>query len=176
MMMKYFSLCLLVIFTGAFAYAAPQVRMQIQGRGELVIELYPEKAPKTVARFLQLVESQFYDGVKFHRVENNPRPFIVVTGDPLSKSTSVDDARVGTGGSGTKIPFEKNDLPFLDGTLGMVRDINDPDSADSQFFICNGNQRFLEGTYVAFGRVVKGLEIIPKIVRGDTVISIRIVE
>jgi cyclophilin family peptidyl-prolyl cis-trans isomerase len=165
-----------LVFAVASTFAVPQVRMQIQGKGELIIELYPEKAPKTVARFLQLVKSNFYDGVRFHRVENNPRPFIIVTGDPFSKNFNLDDARVGTGGSGTKIPFEKNDILFLDGTLGMVRDINDPDSADSQFFICNGNQRFLEGTYVAFARVVKGLEVIPKIARGDTVVSIRVIE
>lgn len=139
----------------------------------MTIELYPDKAPKTVEHFLGLVRSGFYDGVKFHRVENDPRPFIVVTGDPLTKSLSLDDSRIGSGGSGKKVPFEKNDVAFVNGTLGLSREKNDPNSGDSQFFITNGNQRFLEGTYVAFGRVTDGLEIIPKIQRGDKIVSIK---
>jgi len=152
---------------------AQRVEMVIAGKGRMVIELYPDKAPKTVARFLQLVDSGFYNGVRFHRVENHPRPFILVTGDPLSKSLPLDDPRVGTGGTGEKLPFEKNDLKFTNGTLGMVRDVRDENSADSQFFICNGDQRFLEGTYTAFGRIVEGLDLIKKIELGDRIEVVR---
>ena len=151
----------------------PKVEIVIENRGNLTVELYQAEAPKTVAHFLALVRKQFYDGMRFHRVENYPRPFLVQTGDPLSKTGNLDDPRMGTGGSGSPVPFEKNSMQFLNGTLGLVRDLKDPDSGDSQFFICNGNQRFLEGTYVAFGRVTKGLEIIPKIQRGDRILSIR---
>ena len=161
----------LTLFTGA--QANPKVQVTIEGRGQMTIELYPNKAPKTVNHFLQLVRSGFYDGVLFHRVENSPRPFICVTGAPLSKSLPLSDAKMGTGGSGQKIAFEKNDLAFVNGTIGLSRDRKDENSGDSQFFICNGNQRFLEGTYVAFGRVVDGLELIPKIQRGDKIVSIR---
>ncbi|MEW5884940.1 MAG: peptidylprolyl isomerase [Armatimonadota bacterium] len=152
---------------------AQKVEMVIEGRGRMVVELYPEKAPKTVARFLALVDSGFYNGVRFHRVVNSPRPFIIVTGDPLTKSLPLNDPRVGTGGSGQKIPFEKNDLKFTNGTLGMVRDVSDETSADSQFFICNGDQQFLEGTYTAFGRVVEGLGVIKQVEMGDRVALIR---
>jgi len=152
---------------------AQKVEMVIEGRGRMVIELYPDKAPKTVARFLSLVDSGFYNGVRFHRVVNNPRPFIIVAGDPLTKTLPLDDPKIGTGGTGQKIPFEKNDLKFTNGTLGMVRDVSDENSADSQFFICNGDQQFLEGTYTAFGRVLEGLEVIKRVQMGDRVVLIR---
>ncbi|MGI8923719.1 MAG: peptidylprolyl isomerase [Fimbriimonadales bacterium] len=151
----------------------PTVDVNIGGRGQLTIELYPEKAPKTVAHFRKLVRDGFYDGVRFHRVQNNPRPFIVMTGDPFSKTLPLGDPKIGTGGSGSTVPFEKNDLQFVNGTLGLSRDKKDQNSGDSQFFITNGPQRFLEGTYVGFGRVIKGLDVIPKIERGDRIISIR---
>lgn len=151
----------------------PRISVQIENRGELVIELYPQQAPQTVAHILDLVRRGFYDGVRFHRVENYPKPFIVVAGDPLTKSLPLDDPRVGTGGSGKKLPFEQNNLRFENGTVGLVRDLKDKNSGDSQFFICNGQQRFLEGTYVAFGQVVQGLEIIPKIQLGDRIVTIR---
>jgi len=155
--------------------ARPQVEMNIGGRGQIVIELYPDKAPKTVEHFLTLVRTGFYNGVKFHRVESNPRPFIVMTGDPLTKTLPINDARVGTGGSGKKVPFEKNDLAFANGTLGLSRDNANPNSGDSQFFITLGAQPFLEGTYVAFGRVIRGLEVLRTIGVGDRIDSMRVV-
>lgn len=164
-----FGLALVAAVLAAVSATAQKVEMIIAGRGRMVIELYPDKAPKTVAKFLKLVDSGFYNGVRFHRVENNPRPFILVTGDPLTKNLPLDDPRIGTGGTGEKLPFEKNDLKFTNGTLGMVRDVRDENSAYSQFFICNGDQRFLEGTYTAFGRVVEGLDVIKKIQLGDRI-------
>jgi cyclophilin family peptidyl-prolyl cis-trans isomerase len=172
-MLTVFSLFGILLFSGAVQEPTPRVVIVVENRGTMVAELYPKEAPQTVSRFLALVRQNFYDGVRFHRVENNPKPFIVVTGDPLTKTLPIDDSRIGTGGSGVKIPFEKNDVQFLNGTLGLVRDQRDKNSGDSQFFICNGNQRFLEGTYVAFGRVVEGLDVIPKIQLGDKVVSIR---
>lgn len=155
--------------------AKTQVEIKVESRGSMTVELFAADAPKTVARFVELVRTEFYDGMRFHRVENYPRPFLIQTGDPFSKTLNLDDPKMGTGGSGQKLPFEKNNVQFLNGTLGLVRDQKDPNSGDSQFFICNGNQRFLEGTYVAFGRVIKGLELIPKIERGDRITSVRIV-
>jgi cyclophilin family peptidyl-prolyl cis-trans isomerase len=152
----------------------PRVEMTIEARGRVVMELYPDKAPKTVEHFLDLVRKEFYDGILFHRVENSPRPFVVMTGDPLTRSLPLTDARIGTGGSGTKVPFEKNDLAFANGTLGLSRDKNNPNSGDSQFFITLGSQPFLEGTYVAFGRVIQGLELLKAIRVGDRIVSMRI--
>jgi cyclophilin family peptidyl-prolyl cis-trans isomerase len=152
----------------------PRVEMTIENRGTVVMELYPDKAPKTVDQFTRLVRSGFYNGVLFHRVENSPRPFVVMTGDPLSKTLPLTDARIGTGGSGTKLPFEKNDLAFANGTVGLSRDKDKPNSGDSQFFITLGPQPFLEGTYVAFGRVIQGLEILRTIKLGDKIVSMRV--
>lgn len=155
--------------------ANPRVSIVVENRGTMVAELFPNEAPKTVARFVQLVKSEFYDGVRFHRVENAPRPFIIVAGDPLTKSLPITDPKVGTGGTGTRLPFEKNNVQFLNGTLGLVRDVRDKDSGDCQFFICNGDQRFLEHSYVGFGRVIQGLEVIPKVQVGDKIATIRVV-
>jgi cyclophilin family peptidyl-prolyl cis-trans isomerase len=153
--------------------ANPFVKIEVEGRGTLIVELFAQEAPRTVSHFLSLVDQQFYDGVRFHRVENVPRPFLVETGDPLTKTLPLDDPRIGTGGSGKRIPFEPNNIPFKNGTLGLSRDPRDKDSGDSRFFICNGDQPFLDGKYVAFGRVVRGLEVIPKIQRGDRILFIR---
>lgn len=153
---------------------SPRVEMNIENRGRIVMELYPDKAPKTVAHILNLVRSGFYNGILFHKVENSPRPFVVMVGDPLTKSLPLNHARIGTGGSGTKVPFEKNNLAFTNGTLGLSRDKEDVNSGDSQFFITLGPQPFLEGTYVAFGRVIQGLDILKSIRLGDKVTNMRI--
>jgi peptidylprolyl isomerase/peptidyl-prolyl cis-trans isomerase B (cyclophilin B) len=146
--------------------AAPESSVSIVGkgpravldttRGVLVIELFPDVAPKTVARFTELVKKGFYDGLPFYRVL--PK-FLVQTGDPLAD---------GTGGSGQIIPAEFNDKRHVAGTVGMARK-QDPDSADSQFYITLEPQPLLDGKYTVFGQVIEGLEILPKIQERDTV-------
>ena len=91
--------------------------------GEVLIQMYPEVAPNHVARIKELVREGFYDGLKFHRVIEG---FMAQTGDPLGN---------GTGGSGRKLKAEFNDKPHIRGAVSMAR-AADPDSADSQFFIC----------------------------------------
>jgi cyclophilin family peptidyl-prolyl cis-trans isomerase len=125
-------------------------------RGILVIELFPDVAPKTVGRFTELVKKGFYDGLPFYRVL--PK-FLVQTGDPLAD---------GTGGSGQVIPAEFNEKKHVAGTVGMARK-QDPDSADSQFYIALEPQPLLDGKYTVFGQVIEGLEILPKIQPRDTV-------
>ena len=125
-------------------------------RGVLIIELFPQVAPKTVARFTELVKKGFYDGLTFYRVL--PK-FLVQTGDPLAD---------GTGGSGQIIPAEFNEKKHVAGTVGMASK-QDPDSADSQFYITLEPQPLLDGKYTVFGQVIEGLEILPKIQPRDTV-------
>jgi peptidylprolyl isomerase len=122
--------------------------------GRVVIRLRPDMAPKTVARIKQLVRQHFYDGLAFHRVIEG---FMAQGGDPKGD---------GTGGSGQNIPAEFNALKHERGTLSMAR-AQDPDSADSQFFICFAPAPFLDGQYTAFGQVVQGMEFVDKIKRGD---------
>jgi len=124
-------------------------------RGKLTLELFPQVAPKTIARFLNLVQKGFYNGLTFHRVV--PR-FLIEGGDPAGD---------GTGGSGKTIPAEFNEKKHVTGTVGMAHTRDNPDSADSQFYICLEPQPFLDGKYTVFGQVVDGLDVLPKIQEGD---------
>jgi len=122
--------------------------------GRVVIELLPKVAPATVARIKELTRAHFYDGLKFHRVIEG---FMAQTGDPRGD---------GTGGSGKNLKAEFNSTRFVRGTVGMAR-AQDPDSADSQFFICFAPAPFLDGKYTAFGQVVSGMQYVDAIKKGD---------
>ena len=122
--------------------------------GRVVIELDPSVAPKHVARIKELTRQGFYDGVKFHRVIAG---FMAQTGDPTG---------TGMGGSGKKLPAEFNQTPHVRGTVSMARAM-DPNSADSQFFICFDDARFLDGQYTAFGHVTQGMEFVDMIKKGE---------
>jgi len=123
-------------------------------KGRVVIELRPDLAPHTVARIKELTREGFYDGLAFHRVIDG---FMAQTGDPRGD---------GTGGSGKKLKAEFSQAHFLRGTVGMAR-AQDPDSADSQFFICFAPAPFLDGKYTIFGQVTSGMEYIDALKRGD---------
>src|SRR6202451_968145 len=119
-------------------------------QGPVVIELLPDLAPNHVARIKELVDEKFYDGIVFHRVIPG---FMAQTGDPTG---------TGTGGSGKNVPAEFSQAHFLRGTVGMARSQN-PDSGDSQFFICFAPQPGLDGQYTIFGQVTSGMEFIDAI-------------
>ena len=122
--------------------------------GKVVIEMKPDHAPEHVKRIKELISEKFYDGLKFHRVIDG---FMAQTGDPRGD---------GTGGSGQNIPAEFNSLLHIRGTVSMAR-AQDPDSADSQFFICFQESSFLDGQYTAWGQVIEGMEFVDKIKRGS---------
>lgn len=126
--------------------------------GEMVVEFWPEVAPKTVENFKTLAKKGFYDGTAFHRVIKD---FMIQGGDPLTKDPSQ-EARWGTGDPGYKIKAEFNERSHTRGVLSMARS-NDPDSAGSQFFICHGNPTFLDRKYTTFGKVIKGDDVLEKI-------------
>ena len=145
----------LFVTTGAATAADLKNTVYLQLKdGQVVIELRPDLAPNTVARFKQLVQQKFYDGLTFHRVIDG---FMAQTGDPKGD---------GTGGSGQNLKAEFSQEPFLRGTLGMAR-AQDPDSADSQWFICFQPSPFLNGQYTVFGRVVSGMEFVDNIKKGN---------
>ncbi|OKH86920.1 peptidylprolyl isomerase [Thalassospira sp. TSL5-1] len=121
--------------------------------GRVVIQMRPDLAPKTVARIKELVRSGFYDGLVFHRVIDG---FMAQTGDPKGD---------GTGGSGTKLPAEFSDAHHVRGTVSMAR-AADPNSADSQFFICFADAPHLDGQYTIWGQVVSGMEYVDNIKKG----------
>jgi peptidyl-prolyl cis-trans isomerase B (cyclophilin B) len=126
--------------------------------GEMVVEFWPDVAPKTVENFKKLARTNFYDGTAFHRVIKG---FMIQGGDPLTKDTSK-EAAWGTGDPGYKIKAEFNEKSHTRGVLSMARSQN-PDSAGSQFFICHGDPTFLDRQYTTFGKVIKGDDVLEKI-------------
>ena len=131
--------------------------------GEMVIEFWPDVAPKTVENFKTLAKKGFYDGTCFHRVIKD---FMIQGGDPLTKDEN-NKARWGTGDPGYKIKAEFNERSHKRGVISMARS-NDPNSAGCQFFICHGNPTFLDRQYTAFGKLIKGDEVLEKIATTPT--------
>jgi peptidylprolyl isomerase len=125
-------------------------------QGPVLIEMRPDLAPGHVARIKELVGEGFYDGIVFHRVIDR---FMAQTGCPHG---------TGTGGSGQKLKAEFNKGKHLRGTVSMAR-ANNPDSGDSQFFICFDDASFLDGKYTVWGNVIEGMENVDKIKRGEPV-------
>ena len=135
--------------------------------GDVEIELFKEIAPNHVERFLTLAKEKKYDGVVFHRVIDG---FMAQTGDVQfgnSTSENFNLRRAGTGGSEyPDLKAEFSELPHERGTLSMARS-SDPDSANSQFFICFKASPFLDRQYTVFGKVTKGMEFVDLIKRGE---------
>ena len=137
--------------------ASPEDTINLETtQGKVVIETRPDLAPNHVARIKDLVREGFYDGVVFHRVIEG---FMAQTGCPQG---------TGTGGSGKKLKAEFNREPHVRGTVSMAR-AQDPNSGDSQFFICLDDARFLDGQYTVWGKVTEGMENVDKIKRGEPV-------
>ena len=135
--------------------------------GEVEIELYPDKAPNHVKRFKELAISGKYDGVVFHRVIDG---FMAQTGDVKFGSTNSPDFNLslaGTGGSDLpNLKAEFSDIAHSRGILSAARS-SDPNSANSQFFICFESAPHLDRQYSVFGKVIKGMEFVDKIKKGD---------
>jgi len=128
--------------------------------GQIVLKLYADLAPKTVANFLTKVNAGFFNGLTFHRVISG---FMAQGGDPL-----------GTGTGGGTQASEINSRPFVRGTIGLARGGDIKFSNDSQFFICFTTEgcQHLTNEYVNFGEVASGLEVLDQIVQGDKIVSI----
>ena len=143
--------------------------------GDMVVEFFPDVAPKHVENFQILAEEGYYNGTTFHRVIPG---FMVQGGDPNSKD--LDRMNDGTGGRAGKffgigrendpeswtVPAEFNDTPHQRGTLSMARSQN-IDSGSSQFFICHDNAPFLDGQYTVFGQLISGIEVVDGIVNSE---------
>ena len=137
--------------------AKPEDTMTLETtKGNVVIEMRPDLAPGHVARIKELVKEGFYDGVVFHRVIDG---FMAQTGCPHG---------TGTGGSGKKLKAEFNKEKHVRGVVSMAR-AQDPNSGDSQFFICFDDATFLDGQYTAWGKVIEGMDNVDKIKRGEPV-------
>jgi len=132
--------------------------------GDMVIEFWTEVAPQTVENFKKLARQGYYNGTAFHRIVKG---FMIQGGDPLTKDATM-AGRWGTGGPGYQIKAEFNDKAHVRGVISMARSQH-PDSAGSQFFICLGDAKFLDRQYTAFGRLLKGDDVLGKI--GDTPVT-----
>ena len=150
--------------------AASGIEIEVDGahtNGTIKIDLLEETAPNHVARITQLANDGFYDGVFFHRVIDG---FMAQTGDGefgKSGGAPYNPAGVGTGGSSyDDLAAEFSELPFERGVVGMARS-QDPNSANSQFFIMFDEGAFLNGKYTVVGRVTEGLDVLDNIKRGD---------
>jgi len=139
--------------------------------GEMVLEFWPDVAPKTVENFQTLAKKGFYNGTAFHRIIKG---FMVQGGDPLTKDASAQN-RWGTGDPGYKIKAEFNDKSHVRGVISMARSQH-PDSAGSQFFICHGNPSFLDRQYTAFGKLIRGDDVLEKLATCRTATQDRPVE
>ena len=143
--------------------------------GDMVVEFFPDVAPKHVENFQILAQEGYYNGTTFHRVIPG---FMIQGGDPNSKD--LDRMNDGTGGRAGKffgigrendpdswtVPAEFNDTPHQRGTLSMARSQN-IDSGSSQFFICHDNAPFLDGQYTVFGQLISGIEVVDEIVNSE---------
>lgn len=131
-------------------------------KGSITVELYPEKAPKTVEQITTLINKKFYDGVTFHRVVPG---FVVQGGDPKGTGAGSSDL--------PDIPFEDNDLKHEKGVIAMARS-QDKNSANSQFYFTLEAQPSLDGDYVVFGKVTSGMDVIEKITQGDKMTTVTV--
>ena len=166
-MKKFFCLFVLIFSLTASLSAKTNIMILKLTYGEVEIELYPNKAPNHVKRFKELSDAGKYDGVVFHRVIDG---FMAQTGDVKfgnSGSPDFDLQRAGTGGSDLpNLKAEFSDIAHTRGILSAARS-SDPDSANSQFFICFESAPHLDRQYLAFGKVIKGMEFIDQIKKGD---------
>ena len=135
--------------------------------GDVVIELFKDIAPKHVERFITLAKEKKYDGVVFHRVIDG---FMAQTGDVQYGNSNIENYDIRRAGTGSSeypdLKAEFSELPHERGTLSMARS-SDPDSANSQFFICFKTSSFLDRQYTIFGKVIKGMEFVDLIKRGE---------
>ena len=166
-MKKFFYLFILIFSLSASLSAKANIMILKLTYGDVEIELYPEKAPNHVKRFKELADSGKYDGVVFHRVIEG---FMAQTGDVKFGNTNSPDFNLslaGTGGSDLpNLKAEFTDIAHTRGVLSAARSA-DPNSANSQFFICFKPASFLDRQYTVFGKVVEGMEYVDKIKRGD---------
>ena len=163
---KLFYICIITIFTNPINAKENIMILKLKD-GDVVIELFNDIAPKHVERFKKLAKEKKYDGVVFHRVIDG---FMAQTGDVKfgnSNSESYDLRKAGTGGSDyPDLKAEFSDIPHERGVLSMARS-NDPNSANSQFFICFKSAPHLDRQYTVFGKVIKGMEFVDMIKKGD---------
>jgi peptidyl-prolyl cis-trans isomerase B (cyclophilin B) len=149
----------------------PVARMVVAGRGEVLMSLNANAAPRTVANFVQLANSGFYNGIRFHRYVPS---FVIQGGDPQTRTLDLDDPAIGQGGPGYTIPFENSPLVHNKYAVAMALTSVRSNTGGSQFYITLEPQPTLDGDYCVFGNVTSGQAVVDALRRGDTITSITI--
>ena len=167
-MLKYINILFFILLTLTSKLNAKENIMILKLKdGDVKIEMFPDVAPNHVKRITELANSGKYDNVVFHRVIDG---FMAQTGDVKFGNSSSSDfylQRAGMGGADLPdLKQEFNDLPHERGTVSMARS-SDPNSANSQFFICFESASYLDRNYTVFGKVIEGMEFVDKIKKGD---------
>ena len=167
-MLKYINILIFILLTLTSKLNAKENIMILKLKdGDVKIEMFPDVAPNHVKRITELANSGKYDNVVFHRVIDG---FMAQTGDVKFGNSSSSDfnlQRAGMGGSDLPdLKQEFNDLPHERGTVSMARS-SDPNSANSQFFICFESASYLDRNYTVFGKVIEGMQFVDKIKKGD---------
>jgi len=150
--------------------SGPRLQVTMANGRSFVIQTAERESPRTVRRIVDLVREGFYDGIRFHRVED----WVVQWGDPRSRERA-DAPGVGSGGSGQRIPFERSSISFTAGTVGIAS-TGVGVGGDSQLFVLTRDAAHLDGGYAVLGRVVSGMDVVRAIRRGDAIARITVVE
>ncbi len=157
--------------------ASPILVFEVDGRGTFAMELDQLAAPRTCAHILGLAKQKFFDGMLFHRRVDG---FVLQGGDPVSKTWTPAEAKakpgpmggtagLGEGGSGKSVKYEKNGLSHVKGSVGIALESPGDNSGDSQFFINLVDNKRLDGKYVVFAHVVRGMDVVERTRRGDLI-------
>lgn len=163
----------------------PKAELTVAGRGVIEWELMVAEAPLTCAHISGLIERGFYNGILFHR---RVAGFVIQAGDPTSRDWTPEEAKAktpdkygGTPGlgekvSGKSVKFEKNSLSHAPGTVGIALESPGDNSGDSQFFINLADNKRLDGKYVVFARVTRGMDVVMSVRRGDLISRARMLQ
>lgn len=153
---------LLAMLSGCGSKKKPVATLTLEGGDQITIYLYPDQAPNTVANFISLANSGFYDGLTFHRIIDG---FMIQGGDPKGNGTGGSDETIKGEFSGNGV---ENNISHVRGTISMARS-QDMDSASSQFFIVQSDSTYLDGQYAGFGTVTEGMDIVDQICKDTPV-------
>lgn len=160
----------LLLLRGGQAITGPKILVTFSSGKSFTMQMDAKNTPGTSKGIAALVKKGFYDGQRVHRVED----WVVQWGDPKSRN-GVDTPGVGGGQNSTPLPFEAGKLPFTKGTIGIASTGNQV-GGDCQLFVVLRDSTFLDGNYSAAGRVVKGMDVVAHIQRGDKIASMKIVK
>ena len=168
-------ICLSFVIQAIATAQGTQIVFRIENRGDFTITLNTQAAPKTCSHIIALAEKGFYDGLRFHRAEKKPKPFLVQVGDPDTRNSGISNDKQYRGGSGAGIPKEDSGLTNDQWAVGLASIPEENILGDSQFYVLLTPAKFLDGKYTVFGKVTSGMNVVISIEKGDRIVSARVI-